>query len=72
MSDAIPPLAADALLSMLLPVWQFAIGTCVLITLVVSARRLAKRGRSRMTTALVVTGGAIIGLTVIGWLLSGL
>lgn len=66
-----PTIAADALLSMLFPVWQLAIGVCVLATLVVSVGRLAARGPSRMTTALLVTGAAVVGLTVVGVLLQG-
>jgi hypothetical protein len=40
------------------------------VTLVLSVRVLARRGRSRMTTAMLISGGAVIGLTVIGVLLS--
>lgn len=70
-----PPAAArlyaqEALLSMLLPLWQLVIGACVLVTVVVSTRRLARRGRSRMTTALLVSGVLILGLTTLGLLLS--
>jgi hypothetical protein len=61
--------AADALLGMLFPVWQIAIGVCVLAAVAVSAWRLAARGRSRMSTALVVTGAAVVGLAVVGVLL---
>jgi hypothetical protein len=64
-------LASDALLDMLFPIWQLAIGLCLLAVLVVSIRRLAARGPSRMTTAMMVTGGAIVGLAVIGMLLQG-
>jgi hypothetical protein len=62
-------IAADALLGMLFPVWQLAIGLCVLAVLIASVRRLAARGPSRMTTALVVTGAAVVGLAVVGVLL---
>jgi hypothetical protein len=63
--------ASDALLGMLFPIWQMTIGLCVLAVLAVALRRLAARGPSRMTTALVVTGGAVVGLTVLGLLLQG-
>jgi hypothetical protein len=63
--------AADALLDLLVPFWQLVIALCVLAAVVASVRRLAARGRSRMTTALVVTGSAVIGLAVIGVLLEG-
>lgn len=65
------PLSEDAVLGLLLPFWQLIIGTSVLVVLVASIRRLAQRGRTRMSTALLVTGGAIVGLTVIGVLLQG-
>jgi hypothetical protein len=66
-----PPVASDALLGMLFPIWQLAIGLCLLAVVVLSVRRLAARGPSRMTTALLVTGGAVVGLTVLGVLLQG-
>ena len=46
---------------LLLPFWQVVIGAVVLVVLVLSVRRLARRGTSRMTTALLVTGGGIVG-----------
>jgi hypothetical protein len=61
----------DAVLSLLLPFWQLVIGGAVLIVLVLSIRRLASRGPSRMSTALLVTGGAIVGLALIGLLFQG-
>ncbi|TNH21211.1 hypothetical protein FHG89_32135 [Micromonospora orduensis] len=63
--------AEEALLGLLLPFWQVVIGAVVLVVLVLSVGRLARRGRSRMTTALLVTAGAIAGLAVIGVLLEG-
>ncbi|HEY0698028.1 MAG TPA: hypothetical protein VGD43_09485 [Micromonospora sp.] len=62
-------LADAALAGLLLPFWQLVIGGFVLIVLIVSVRRLARRGPSRMTTALLVTAGAIVGLAVVGVLL---
>jgi len=62
-------LADDALLSLLLPFWQLVIGICVLLVLVVSAHRLIMRGASRMTTALLVTGAAVLGSAALGILL---
>jgi hypothetical protein len=61
---------ADGLLAMLAPVWQVVIGGCVLVVVVAASARLARRGRSRMTTALMVTGAAAIALAVIGVLAS--
>jgi hypothetical protein len=67
-----PALAAnpDGLMGTLAPVWQVAIGGCVVLVVIAASARLARRGPSRMTTALLVTGVAIVGLTVIG-ILSG-
>ncbi|MEH1013666.1 hypothetical protein V6U90_11210 [Micromonospora sp. CPCC 206060] len=62
-------LAADALLGLLLPIWQLVIGVLVLLAVLASVRTLARRGPSRMSTALLVTAAAIIGLAVIGVLL---
>lgn len=64
-----PAQAQDAVLGLLLPFWQLVIAGFVLVALVVSVRRLAGRGPSRMTTGLLVTGAAIIGLAVLGILL---
>ncbi|MCW6010336.1 hypothetical protein K1W54_38175 [Micromonospora sp. CPCC 205371] len=63
-------LAKDALLGMLFPFWQLVIGAFVVVTLVLSVRQLARRGRSRMMTAMLISGGAVVGLTVLGVLLS--
>jgi hypothetical protein len=56
---------------MLLPFWRLAIGGCVLAAVLVAGWRLGQRGPSRMSRALVVTGAAIIALTVLGVLLQG-
>ena len=61
----------DGLLATLAPIWQIVIGSCVLVVLIAASARLARRGRSRMTTALLVTGAAVVGLAVIGMLASG-
>ena len=66
---ASPTLAADALLDLLMPMWQLVIGALVLVTLVVSMHRLFLRGPSRMGGAMLVTGGAVIGLAVLGYLI---
>jgi hypothetical protein len=60
----------EALLATLAPLWQLVIGVCVLVVVVAASAKLIRRGRSRMTTALVVTGAAIIGVTVLGVLAS--
>lgn len=63
-------LAQDALLNLLLPIWQVAIGVSVLAAVVVMAIRLARRGPSRITTALLVTGGTVLAICLMGILLS--
>lgn len=63
--------AEEALLGLIGPFWQVLIGAVVLVVLVLSVGRLARRGRSRMTTALLVTAAAIAGFAVIGVLLEG-
>ncbi|GIF18803.1 hypothetical protein BJ973_005850 [Actinoplanes tereljensis] len=63
-----PTLAADALLDLVFPVWQFVIGALVLVTLVVSVQRMVRRGPSRMGGAMLLAGGAVIGVAVIGYL----
>jgi hypothetical protein len=63
-------MSQDALLGMLFPLWQAVIGGCVLVVLVVCTRRLIRRGPSRMTHALIVSGSAAIALAVLGLLLS--
>lgn len=63
-----PTLAADALTDLLLPAGQLVIGVLVLVTLVVSTLRLVRRGPSRMGGALLLTGGAVIGLALISYL----
>jgi hypothetical protein len=67
---ASPTLAADALLDLLLPAWQVLIGALVLVTVVVSVHRLFLRGPSRMGGAMLLAGGAVIGLTVVGYLVN--
>ncbi len=64
-------LAENALTGLLLPFGQLVIGAFVLVTFVVAAYRLARRGPSRMMTALLVTGAALVFLTVIGVLMQG-
>jgi len=63
-------LAEDALLGLLLPFWQLVIGVFVLVAVVASVHRLIMRGPSRMTTAMLISGGVVVGLTVIGVLWS--
>jgi Na+/H+-dicarboxylate symporter len=60
--------ASDALLDLLLPLWQLVIGVLVLVTLVLSVHRLVMRGPSRMGGAMLMVGAAVIGIAVISYL----
>lgn len=62
-------LAEEVLLGRLLPFWQLVIGILVLFAVLAGIQRLARRGPSRMTTALLVTAAAIFGLALLGVLL---
>jgi hypothetical protein len=67
-----PTLAADAVLGLLAPLWQWVIGLLVLVTVVLSARKLLMRGPSRMGGALLLVGGAVVALTALSYLLESL
>jgi hypothetical protein len=69
-ADSATVLTEEALLALLLPFWHLVIGGFVLVAIVSSAHRLARRGRSRMTTGLLVTAAAIIALAMLGLLMS--
>jgi hypothetical protein len=62
--------AADALFGLLAPFWHLVLGTVMIVFLVAAGARLARRGRSRMNTALLVTGAGIVGLVLLGMLLA--
>ena len=66
------PLAEDALTGLLLPIWQVVIGAFVLVAVVAAIFRLAQRGPSRMSLAMLLVGGAVVCLTVIGVILQDL
>ena len=70
--DASETLAVDAFLGLLVPLWQIVIGVLVLVTVVVSVRRLFLRGPSRMGGALLLLGGAVAGLVVVSYLVQTL
>jgi FtsH-binding integral membrane protein len=61
-----PPAQAEALMDLLFPLWQVVIGATVAVVVAVVGLRLARRGRSRMRTAMVVVGAGILGLTLFG------
>jgi hypothetical protein len=59
---------ADALLGLLSPAWQVLISLCLVVVLFLGLRRLARRGVSRMNTAVLVTAGLIIAVTALSTL----
>ncbi len=61
----------DPGLTLLFPMWQLAIGGCVLAAVVLSVGPLLRRGPTRMTRALIVTGGAALAITAVGIMLAG-
>jgi hypothetical protein len=61
-------IASDALLDLLMPLWQLVIGVLVLITLVLSVHRLVMRGPSRMGGAMLMVGAVVIGVAVLSYL----
>ena len=63
-----PALAVDALFGLLMPLWQVVIGLLVIVTVVVSVHRLFLRGPSRMGGAMLLTGGAVVCIAVVSYL----
>jgi hypothetical protein len=63
-----PAVASDALLDLLLPLWQLVISVLVLVTLVVSVHRLVLRGPSRMGGAMLMVGAVVVGVAVLSYL----
>ncbi len=64
--------ANDALLGLLMPLWQVVIGLLVLVVLVVSVHRLFMRGPSRMGGAMLLFGGAVVCVAVISYVVQSL
>jgi hypothetical protein len=60
--------AADDVSDLLVPFSQLVIGLLVLVALVVAGYRIFMRGPSRMGGAMLLAGGAVIGLAVVGYL----
>jgi hypothetical protein len=65
-------LANDALLDLLMPLWQVVIGLLVLVVLVISVHRLFMRGPSRMGGAMLLFGGAVVCVAVISYVVQSL
>jgi hypothetical protein len=66
------PRTSEALLDLLMPLWQVVIGLLVVVALVVSVRKLLMRGPSRMGGALLLIGGAVVCVTVLSFLVQTL
>lgn len=56
---------SDALLGLLLPAWRLTIGLFVMFALLVAGIRLLRRGRSRMTNAVLYLAVAIVCLVIL-------
>jgi len=56
---------AEGLLSLMSPAWQAAIAVCLLVVLLLGLFKLARRGPTRMTHAMFVTGMVIVALTAL-------
>jgi hypothetical protein len=64
------PGADEALLDLLVPFWQMVIGVVVVGVTVLATHKLLMRGPSRMSRAIVLTGGAVLGLLLLGIVLT--
>ena len=64
----VPVSANDALLGLLPQAWQALVAGCLLVVTVLGVRRLAQRGLTRVTRAVLVTGVLILAVMVIGTL----
>lgn len=60
--------AGDVVFGLLSPLWQLVIGLFVLVTVAVSMLRLLRRGPSRMGGAMLLIGGALVGIAVVSYL----
>jgi hypothetical protein len=59
------PTTQDALLGALAPLWQVLVACCVLIVSITAGARLVRRGRSRMGTAMMLTGTVLVVLSAV-------
>lgn len=64
-------MSRDSGLNVLFPMWQLVIGGCVLAAVVLSVGPLLRRGPTRMSRALIVTGGAALAIAAVGIMLAG-
>jgi len=51
---------------MLIPLWQLVLTGTIVLFVILAGVRLARRGRSRMNSMLLLFGVALIGVTVLG------
>ena len=59
---------SDGLLGLLGDGWRIAIAVCLVLVTAIGLARLARRGPTRMTNGVFVTGLLIVAITVIGTL----
>jgi hypothetical protein len=64
-----PALGSDVQFGLLMPLWQMVIGVLVLVAVTVSIHRLFMRGPSRMGGAMLLTGGAVVCIAVVGYVI---
>jgi hypothetical protein len=64
-------MSRDSGLGVLFPMWQLVIGGCVLAAVVLSVGPLLRRGPTRMSRALIVTGTAALAIAAVGIMLAG-
>lgn len=62
--------AGDWLFGLLSPLWQLVIGLLVLVVMAVSLLKLLRRGPSRMGGAMLLIGGALVGVAVVSYLVA--
>jgi uncharacterized membrane protein YozB (DUF420 family) len=63
-----PAHASDALVGLLIPLWQLVIGVLVVVAVVASVWRLAQRGPTRMSGAMLLAGAAVVCIAVVSYL----
>ncbi len=67
-----PAHASDSLFGLVMPLWQLVIGVLVLVAVAVSIHRLVVRGPSRIGGAMLLTGGAVVCVAVVSYLVQQL
>lgn len=63
-----PAYASDAFLGLILPLWQLVIGVLVIVAVAASVHRLAQRGPTRMSGAMLLAGAAVVCIAVVSYL----